>query len=242
MDAGELPGTPSTVVDLRAFEDTGEWSVLRAGAVPAEIVANSGTNVISTTHTEVELTFVAPPAAVGTVANMTELQPNYFERPLAEVDPEVAEAIDLELDRQRRTLEMIASENLRAPGHPRVPGQRPYEQVRGGYPGKRYYGGCEHVDVRETRDRPREESSARPRERAAARRRAGQHGRLLAALQPGDTIMGLDLAHGGHLSHGMRMNFSGKPFKIVPYGVRTDDYLIDFDEGRESRASTNRSW
>ena len=111
---------------------------------------------------------------------MTDLQPDYFERPLADVDPEVAEAIDLELDRQRRTLEMIASENFVPQAILECQGSVLTNKYAEGYPGKRYYGGCEHVDVIEQLaiDRAKALFGGRARQRPAARRRAGQHRRL----------------------------------------------------------------
>ena len=163
---------------------------------------------------------------------MTELQPDYFERPLAEVDPEVAEAIDLELDRQRRTLEMIASENFVPQAILECQGSVLTNKYAEGYPGKRYYGGCEHVDVIEQLaiDRAKElfggdHVNVQPHAGAQANT-AVYH----ALLQPGDTIMGLSLPHGGHLSHGMKINVSGRLYDIAPYEVSPDDCLIDMDE------------
>jgi len=163
---------------------------------------------------------------------MTELQPDYFERPLAEVDPEVAEAIDLELDRQRRTLEMIASENFVPQAILECQGSVLTNKYAEGYPGKRYYGGCEHVDVIEQLaiDRAKElfggdHVNVQPHAGAQANT-AVYH----ALLQPGDTIMGLSLPHGGHLSHGMKINVSGRLYDIAPYEVRPEDCRIDMDE------------
>src|SRR5215218_95 len=163
---------------------------------------------------------------------MTKLQPDYFERPLAEVDPEVAEAIDLELDRQRRTLEMIASENFVPQAILECQGSVLTNKYAEGYPGKRYYGGCEHVDVIEQLaiDRAKEvfggdHVNVQPHAGAQANT-AVYH----ALLQPGDTIMGLSLPHGGHLSHGMKINVSGRLYDIAPYEVSPDDYRIDMDE------------
>ena len=163
---------------------------------------------------------------------MTELQPDYFERPLAEVDPEVAEAIDLELDRQRRTLEMIASENFVPQAILECQGSVLTNKYAEGYPGKRYYGGCEYVDVIEQLaiDRAKElfggdHVNVQPHAGAQANT-AVYH----ALLQPGDTIMGLSLPHGGHLSHGMKINVSGRLYDIAPYEVTPEDCLIDMDE------------
>ncbi len=163
---------------------------------------------------------------------MTELQPDYFERPLAEVDPEVAEAIDHELDRQRRTLEMIASENFVPQAILECQGSVLTNKYAEGYPGKRYYGGCEHVDVIEQLaiDRAKalfgaEHANVQP--HAGAQANASVYHAL---LQPGDTIMGLALPHGGHLSHGMRINVSGRLYDIAPYEVSAETHLIDMDE------------
>jgi glycine hydroxymethyltransferase len=163
---------------------------------------------------------------------MTELQPDYFERPLAEVDPEVAEAIDLELDRQRRTLEMIASENFVPQAILECQGSVLTNKYAEGYPGKRYYGGCEHIDVIEQLaiDRAKElfggdHANVQPHAGAQANT-AVYH----ALLQPGETIMGLSLPHGGHLSHGMKINVSGRLYDIAPYEVSPEDCRIDMDE------------
>jgi glycine hydroxymethyltransferase len=163
---------------------------------------------------------------------MTELQPDYFERPLAEVDPEVAEAIDLELDRQRRTLEMIAAENFVPQAVLECQGSVLTNKYAEGYPGKRYYGGCEHIDVIEQLaiDRAKalfggDHVNVQPHAGAQANT-AVYH----ALLQPGDTIMGLALPHGGHLSHGMKINVSGRLYDIAPYEVSPEDSRIDMDE------------
>jgi len=163
---------------------------------------------------------------------MTELQPDYFERPLAEVDPEVAEAIDLELDRQRRTLEMIASENFVPQAILECQGSVLTNKYAEGYPGKRYYGGCEHVDVIEQLaiDRAKalfgaDHANVQPHSGAQANA-AVYH----ALLDPGDTMMGLALPHGGHLTHGMKINVSGKLYEIAAYEVSPETYLIDMDE------------
>jgi glycine hydroxymethyltransferase len=163
---------------------------------------------------------------------MTELQPDYFERPLAEVDPEVAEAIDLELDRQRRTLEMIAAENFVPQAILECQGSVLTNKYAEGYPGKRYYGGCEHIDVIEQLaiDRAKElfggdHVNVQPHAGAQANTSVYH-----ALLQPGDTIMGLALPHGGHLSHGMKINVSGRLYDIAPYEVDRETSLIDMDE------------
>ncbi len=163
---------------------------------------------------------------------MTALQPDYFERPLSEVDPEVAEAIGKELERQQRTLEMIASENFVPQAVLECQGSVLTNKYAEGYPGKRYYGGCEWIDVIEQLaiDRAKalfgaEHANVQPHAGAQANTAVYQ-----ALLDPGDTIMGLSLPHGGHLSHGMKLNVSGKLYTIVPYEVSPEDHRIDMDE------------
>jgi glycine hydroxymethyltransferase len=146
-------------------------------------------------------------------------------------DPDIWHAIQGERQRQQDGLELIASENYTSPAVMAAQGSVLTNKYAEGYPGKRYYGGCEHVDVVEKLaiDRVTQIFGA---ERANVQPHSGAQANmavLLAALTPGDTIMGLDLAHGGHLTHGMRLNFSGKYFKIVSYGVRKSDERIDFD-------------
>jgi glycine hydroxymethyltransferase len=163
---------------------------------------------------------------------MTALQPDYFERPLAEVDPEVAEAIGHELERQQRTLEMIASENFVPQAVLECQGSVLTNKYAEGYPGKRYYGGCEYIDVIEQLaiDRAKELFGA---EHANVQPHAGAQANTAvyhALLQPGDRIMGLSLPHGGHLTHGMKINVSGRLYDIVPYEVSPDTYRIDMDE------------
>src|SRR5919109_553531 len=162
---------------------------------------------------------------------MTELQPDYFERPLAEVDPEVAEAIQGELHRQQSTLEMIASENFVPQAVLECQGSVLTNKYAEGYPGKRYYGGCEFVDVIEQLaiDRAKalfgaEHANVQP--HAGAQANASVYHAL---LQPGDTIMGLALPHGGHLTHGMKINVSGRLYDIAPYEVSQETSLIDMD-------------
>ncbi|MCY0904842.1 serine hydroxymethyltransferase [Arthrobacter sp. H14-L1] len=152
--------------------------------------------------------------------------------PLPEVDAEVDRAISLELLRQESTLEMIASENFAPASVMAAQGSVLTNKYAEGYPGKRYYGGCEHVDVIEQLaiDRVKslfgaEAANVQPHSGAQANAAA-----MSALLTPGDTIMGLDLAHGGHLTHGMRLNFSGKLYNVVPYHVRKTDLLVDMAE------------
>ncbi|WP_030218602.1 serine hydroxymethyltransferase [Streptomyces bikiniensis] len=141
--------------------------------------------------------------------------------PLHELDPDVAAAVDAELRRQQSTLEMIASENFAPVAVMEAQGSVLTNKYAEGYPGRRYYGGCEHVDVSEqiAIDRVKdlfgaEYANVQPHSGASANQAA-----LFAIAQPGDTILGLDLAHGGHLTHGMRLNFSGKQFNVVAYHV-----------------------
>src|SRR3954451_2443561 len=164
---------------------------------------------------------------------MTDLPADYFERPLSEVDPEVADAMDLELQRQQRTLEMIASENFVPQSILEAQGSVLTNKYAEGYPGKRYYGGCEHIDVIEQLaiDRAKALFGA---EHANVQPHAGAHANAAvyhALLQPGDRIMGLSLPHGGHLTHGMKINVSGKLYDIAPYEVDRETSLIDMDEG-----------
>ncbi|WP_211878374.1 serine hydroxymethyltransferase [Pseudarthrobacter albicanus] len=152
--------------------------------------------------------------------------------PLASVDAEVKRAIDHELERQQSTLEMIASENFAPASVMEAQGSVLTNKYAEGYPGKRYYGGCEHVDVIEQLaiDRVKalfgaEAANVQPHSGAQANAAA-----MFALLEPGDTIMGLSLAHGGHLTHGMRINFSGKLYTVVPYHVSEHNHLVDMAE------------
>ncbi|WP_413803540.1 serine hydroxymethyltransferase [Streptomyces iranensis] len=152
--------------------------------------------------------------------------------PLSELDPDVAAAVEAELCRQQSTLEMIASENFAPSAVMEAQGSVLTNKYAEGYPGRRYYGGCEHVDVVEqiAIDRVKglfgaEAANVQPHSGAQANAAA-----MFALLSPGDTILGLDLAHGGHLTHGMKINFSGKLYDVVPYHVRESDLRIDMDE------------
>src|SRR4051794_34529948 len=163
---------------------------------------------------------------------MSDLPTDYFERPLAEVDPEVAEAIQGELHRQQNTLEMIASENFVPQAVLECQGSVLTNKYAEGYPGKRYYGGCEHVDVIEQLaiDRAKALFGA---EHANVQPHAGAQANsavYFALLDPGDTILGLALPHGGHLTHGMKINVSGKLYDIAPYEVDRETSRIDMDE------------
>ncbi|MET7936706.1 serine hydroxymethyltransferase [Streptomyces sp. NPDC005322] len=151
---------------------------------------------------------------------------------LHELDPDVAAAVDAELHRQQSTLEMIASENFAPAAVMEAQGSVLTNKYAEGYPGRRYYGGCEHVDVVEqiAIDRVKElfgaeAANVQPHSGAQANAAA-----MFALLSPGDTILGLNLAHGGHLTHGMKINFSGKLYNVVPYHVDAETGLVDMDE------------
>jgi glycine hydroxymethyltransferase len=163
---------------------------------------------------------------------VSELSPDYFNRPLAEVDPEIADALRGELVREQRTLEMIASENFVPRAVLECQGSVMTNKYAEGYPGRRYYGGCEWVDVSEQLaiDRGRELFGA---EHVNVQPHSGSQANAAvyhALLQPGETIMGLSLAHGGHLTHGMKLNVSGRLYEIAAYEVDRETGLIDMDE------------
>ena len=156
----------------------------------------------------------------------------FFTAPLAETDPEIADAIQKELGRQRDEIELIASENIVSRAVLEAQGSVLTNKYAEGLPGKRYYGGCQYVDVAETLAIERVTklfgcgyANVQPHSGASANAEV-----FFALMQPGDTFMGLNLAAGGHLSHGMALNMSGKWFKPVPYNVRRDDQRIDMDE------------
>jgi glycine hydroxymethyltransferase len=169
---------------------------------------------------------------MSAVANSVPEESLFFTRGLAESDPEVAGAIALELGRQREKIELIASENIVSKAVLEAQGSVLTNKYAEGYPGKRYYGGCEYVDVIETLAIERAKklfdcgfANVQPNSGSQMNQAV-----FLALLNPGDTFMGLDLAAGGHLTHGSPVNMSGKWFKPVPYGVRRDDALLDMDE------------
>ena len=160
-----------------------------------------------------------------------DLPPDFFSAPLSEVDPEIARALALELGRQQSTLELIASENFVPHAVLEAQGSVLTNKYAEGYPGARYYGGCEFVDIAEQLaiDRAKELFGA---EHANVQPHAGAQANASvyhALLNPGDRIMGLSLAHGGHLTHGMKKNFSGRLYEIVPYEVDRETSLIDMD-------------
>ncbi len=151
---------------------------------------------------------------------------------LGEVDSEVAAALDAELRRQQQTLEMIASENFAPVSVLQAQGSVHTNKYAEGYPGRRYYGGCDYVDTTETLAIERAKdvfgaavANVQPHSGAQANAAA-----MMALISPGDTILGLDLAHGGHLTHGMRLNFSGRLYDVAAYHVDADTHLVDMDE------------
>jgi glycine hydroxymethyltransferase len=160
------------------------------------------------------------------------LFPNFFSATLAETDPEIADAIGKELGRQQHEIELIASENIVSRAVLEAQGSIMTNKYAEGYPGKRYYGGCQYVDIAETLAIERAKqlfganfANVQPNSGSQMNQAV-----FLALLQPGDTFMGLDLNSGGHLTHGSPVNMSGKWFKVVSYGVRKDDHLLDMDE------------
>ncbi len=151
---------------------------------------------------------------------------------IAEEDPEVWAAVAAEMDRQEEGLEMIASENYTSPAVMQAVGSVLTNKYAEGYPGRRYYGGCEHVDIVENlaRDRAKQLFGA---DHVNVQPHSGSQANLavyLTAVQPGDVVLGLDLAHGGHLTHGMKLNISGQLYHFVEYGVTRDTHRIDFDQ------------
>jgi glycine hydroxymethyltransferase len=163
---------------------------------------------------------------------ITATDEDFFSATLGESDPEIAEAIKLELGRQRDDIELIASENIVSRAVLEAQGSVLTNKYAEGLPGKRYYGGCQFVDAAErlaieraTRLFGCSFANVQPHSGASANAEV-----FMALMQPGDTFMGLNLAAGGHLTHGSPVNLSGRWFKVVPYGVRRDDHLIDMDE------------
>ena len=153
-------------------------------------------------------------------------------RPLRQVDPEISALVDQETHRQHSRIELIASENFVSEAVLEATGSIYTNKYAEGYPGKRYYGGCEHADAVESLCRTRvmalfdaEYANVQPHSGSQANQAA-----YASVLNPGDTILGMNLSHGGHLTHGHPLSFSGKTYKIVPYGVRPDNEHIDYDE------------
>ncbi|WP_318842775.1 serine hydroxymethyltransferase [Myceligenerans pegani] len=169
-------------------------------------------------------------------AQTPDLPADVMNAPLAQVDPEIAAVLDGELARQRDTLEMIASENFVPAAVLEAQGSVLTNKYAEGYPGKRYYGGCEQVDIAENlaKDRARalfgaEHVNVQPHSGAQANAAV-----LHALIRPGDRILGLELAHGGHLTHGMKINFSGRLYDVAGYGVDPTTYRIDMDAVRKA--------
>ncbi len=159
----------------------------------------------------------------------------YSTNEIKKVDPQIAEAIELEVNRQRNKIELIASENFVSNAVIEAMGTPLTNKYAEGYPGKRYYGGCEYVDVVEDLGIERakqlfgaDHANLQPHSGASANLAV-----FFAVLQPGDTVLGMNLSHGGHLSHGSPVNISGKYFNIVPYGVNSETETIDYDELRK---------
>jgi glycine hydroxymethyltransferase len=157
---------------------------------------------------------------------------SFFTQPLEAADPEIFDSVKMELGRQRHEIELIASENIVSRAVLEAQGSVMTNKYAEGYPGKRYYGGCQYVDIAETLaiERAKELfgckfANVQPNSGSQMNQAV-----FLALLQPGDTFMGLDLNSGGHLTHGSPVNMSGKWFKVVSYGVRKDDHLLDMDE------------
>jgi glycine hydroxymethyltransferase len=163
---------------------------------------------------------------------MSDLSPDYFTKPVADVDPEIAQVLVDEAARQERTLEMIASENFVPQAILDCQGSVLTNKYAEGYPGRRYYGGCEYVDVAERLaiERAKEVFGA---DHANVQPHSGAQANAavyMALLDPGDRVLGMKLDHGGHLTHGMKINFSGRYYDIVAYGVREEDQRLDMDE------------
>jgi glycine hydroxymethyltransferase len=172
-----------------------------------------------------------PPSTKGSIP-VSELPDNFQTAPLAEVDPEIAAVLAGELRRQQRTLEMIASENFVPQAVLEAVGSVLTNKYAEGYPGRRYYGGCEEVDVAEELAIARAKSLFGA-DHANVQAHAGaqaNNAAYMALIEPGDTILGLALDHGGHLSHGMKLNVSGKLYNPIPYHVRESDHRVDMEE------------
>ena len=160
---------------------------------------------------------------------------------IRQADPQVAEAIELELNRQRTHIELIASENFVSPAVMAAMGTCLTNKYAEGYPGKRYYGGCEYVDIVEELARKRacelfgaDHANVQPHSGAQANTAV-----YFAMLKPGDTVMGMSLSNGGHLTHGSPVNLSGSYFNFVPYGVSAETEMIDYDEVRRLAKENN---
>src|SRR5487761_1026352 len=175
---------------------------------------------------------ISPMSSSPGSAKTTSAPDSFFSASLAEADPDIAAAIRGELGRQRHEIELIASENIVSRAVLEAQGSVLTNKYAEGYPGNRYYGGCEWVDVVETLaiDRAKKLFGAGFANVQANSGSQANQAVLLALLRPGDTILGMSLAAGGHLTHGAAPNLSGKWFRAVPYGVRREDARIDYDE------------
>src|SRR5271163_2094187 len=163
---------------------------------------------------------------------MTGTEQDTMSLPLAQADPEIYDAIRHETERQHSRLELIASENFTSEAVLEANGSIFTNKYAEGYPGRRYYGGCEYADIVENLARDRAKKLFRA-EYANVQPHSGSQANQAAyasVISPGDTVLGMNLSHGGHLTHGHHLNFSGKTYKIVPYGVKKDDERIDYDE------------
>ena len=174
---------------------------------------------------------------------MSDLSPDYFTKRVSDVDPEIAQALEDEARRQETTLEMIASENFVPQAVLDAAGSVLTNKYAEGYPGKRYYGGCEFVDVAEdlARNRAKELFGA---DHANVQPHAGAQANNAvyhAFLQPGDKVLGMKLDHGGHLSHGMKINVSGKLYDFASYGVRQSDHRLNMDDVAAAATSSMSS-
>src|SRR5207342_673197 len=170
---------------------------------------------------------------MATAPDLTHVQPlGFFTRDLADADPAVDAAIHAELKREQQQIELIASENIVSKAVLEVQGSVLTNKYAEGYPGRRYYGGCEYVDVVESLAIARAKKLFGA-EHANVQPHAGAQANMavyFAVMKPGDTVLGMNLAHGGHLTHGHPLNFSGLLYKVVPYGVKPEDERIDYDE------------
>ena len=162
---------------------------------------------------------------------------SFFSADLAGADPEIARAIELELGRQRQEIELIASENIVSRAVLEAQGSIMTNKYAEGYPGRRYYGGCQFVDIAEKLaiERACRLFDCRFANVQANSGSQANQAVFMALMRPGDTFMGLDLASGGHLTHGSPVNMSGKWFNVVSYNVRRDDQRIDMDDARAAR-------
>ncbi len=244
MAANKIPGARAAVgtslEEVRLVRQHNDANILTLGAkftdaATAETLAETflGTEFEGGRHSRrvakiarLEQRTAQPAAPVAAAEPMA--------RPLVQVDAEVHEAVSSEVLRQHAQLELIASENFTSQAVLEATASVFTNKYAEGYPGRRYYGGCQHVDVVENlaRERAKKIFGA---EHANVQPHAGSQANMAAyaaVLQPGDTILGMNLSHGGHLTHGHHLNFSGKTYKVIPYGVRRDDETIDYDELR----------